>query len=156
MLPITDGVVTLRAMRADDTAMLIGGRDDEFHRFMGAGSPDPRPTAIIEVDGGVVGWVDHDHEDLRTWLEPHECNVGYHVFAAHRGRGIAKRAVRLLLGLVAREGIYDVATFLIDAENEPSLHVARAVGAVDCDRLSTADVSLTGRPQVFLVVGVTS
>ena len=32
--------------------------------------------------GIVVGWVDHDHDELHTWLEPHECNVGYHVFAA--------------------------------------------------------------------------
>ena len=98
-LPLTDGTVTLRSLREGDVALLIAERDAAFHRFMGEGSPDPRPTAIIEVDrevdragGIVVGWVDRDHDALHTWLEPHECNVGYHVFAAHRGQGIAQRA----------------------------------------------------------------
>ena len=57
-------------------------------RSWATGSPDPRPTAVIEVDGRAsVGWVDHDHDDAHTWLDADECNVGYHVFAAHRGRG---------------------------------------------------------------------
>ena len=83
-LPLSDGVVTLREVRAGDAEVLVAGRDDEFHRWMGDGSPDPKPTAIIEVDGEVVGWVDHDHDDTRTWLAPDECNVGYHLFAPHR------------------------------------------------------------------------
>ncbi len=124
---------------------------------MGEGSPDPRPTAVIEVDrevdragGIVVGWVDHDHDVLHTWLGPHECNVGYHVFAAHRGQGIAQRAVRLLLELLAREGIYEAATFLIDAENHSSLRVAAGVGATERWRRVEAD----GRTNVFLTVEI--
>lgn len=150
-LPVTDGVVTLREVRAGDAALLIAGRDDQFRRWMGAGSPDPRPTAIVERAAEVVGWVDHDHDEIRTWLEPHECNVGYAVFAAHRGHGVAARAVRLLLGVVAEEGRYRTATFLIDAQNEASLRVARAVGATEARRFD-----VDGRPQVLLTVPVGS
>ena len=148
-LPVSDGTITLRAMQDGDAAVLIAGRDAEFHRFMGAGSPDPRPVAIIEVDGELVGWVDYDQDD-RTWLAPHECNVGYHVFASHRRRGYARRAVQLLLDVLAVDERCSVATFLIDAENEPSLGVAHAVGAIERERLTFTD----GRPQVLLAVPI--
>jgi RimJ/RimL family protein N-acetyltransferase len=151
-LPLSDGVVTLREVRAGDAEVLVAGRDDEFHRWMGDGSPDPKPTAIIEVDGEVVGWVDHDHDDTRTWLAPDECNVGYHLFAPHRQRGYAARAVRLLLELLGRDKTYRVATFLIDAENEPSLRVANAVGAVERQRMTLAE----GRPQVLMALPLVS
>ena len=120
---------------------------------MGDGSADPRPTAIIEVEGEVVGWVDHDgygRQDGRDWLLPGQCNVGYHVFAPHRGRGIASRAVRLLLELLRADGDLREATFLVDAENEPSLRVARAVGATERERFANA----AGRPQVLLAVAI--
>jgi len=147
-LPLTDGTVTLRATRDGDGATLIAGRDAAFHRFMGEGTPDPRPTAVIEVDGELAGWVDYDDE--RSWLEPHQCNVGYHVFATHRGLGYATRAVRLLLELLAAQARYTEATFVIDAANGPSLRVATAVGATERDR----PVNTDGRPEVFLVVPV--
>ena len=150
----TDGVVTLRPPRDGDAATLIAGRDEEFHRFMGPGSDDPRPTAVIEVDGRdgpeVVGWVDHDDHHAHPWLTPSQCNVGYHVFAAHRGRGYAARAVRLLLDELGELGTCTEATFLVDAENVASLRVAGAVGAVEQDR----PVNAEGRPQEFLVVPV--
>jgi RimJ/RimL family protein N-acetyltransferase len=155
MQPRTDGVVTLRAPREGDAALLIAGRDAEFHRFMGEGSPEPRPRAVIEVGAEVIGWVDYDRDEIRSWLAPDECNVGYHVFAPHRGRGLASRAVRLLLDLVAEEGRFRFATFLIDADNEASLRVARAVGAVERRVFPDAVPEPGGgpsRPQVLLAV----
>jgi RimJ/RimL family protein N-acetyltransferase len=149
-LPRTDGVIVLRAMREGDAASLIARRDEEFHRWLGAGSPDPCPTAVIELDGAVVGWVDHDRGADHPWLTPGHCNVGYHVFAEHRRTGVATRAVRLLLDLLREEAACTEATFLVDAENEPSLHVARAVGAAERDRFPNAD----GRVQVLLVVSL--
>lgn len=148
-LPATDGVVTLREVRAGDAELLIAGRDDEFHRWMGDGSPDPRPTAVIELAGDVVGWIDHDHDD-RPWLTDGQCNVGYHVHAPYRRRGTATRAVRLLLRLLAQGERFTEATFLIDAENEASLRVARAVGALERERFPNADE----RPQVLLVTRI--
>jgi RimJ/RimL family protein N-acetyltransferase len=144
--------VTLREPKEGDAAILVAGRDEEFHRFLGAGRDEPRPIAVNEVDEGdgpaVVGWVDHDED--RDWLTPTQCNVGYHVFAAHRGRGYASRAVTLLLHRLGTEARYTEATFLIDTENGPSLRTAAAVGAVERDRWVDPD----GRSQVFLVVGL--
>jgi len=115
-------VVTLRPSTSADAPTLIAGRDAEFHRFMGDGSPDPRPTACIVVDGTVVGWVDHDID--RQWLAPGECNLGYNVFAAHRGHGYATRAVQLLLDHLAAGGELTTATLLINPANAASLALA--------------------------------
>jgi RimJ/RimL family protein N-acetyltransferase len=105
---------------------------------------------VIEVAGDLVGWVDHDSHDAHEWLLPGQCNVGYHVFERHRGHGLATRAVRLLLELLRADEDIREAAFLVDAENEPSLRVARAVGATERERFANDD----GRPQVLLVVAV--
>jgi len=122
----TDGVVTIRAATAADVPALIAGRDEEFHRFLGPGHPEPRPLACIVVDGGVVGWVDYDHD--RGWLEPDEVNLGYSVFAPHRGNGYATRAVELLLGHLAEDTDWAVATLLIHPDNQRSLALAARMG----------------------------
>ena len=101
-------------------------------------------------DGEVVGWVDHEGHETHEWLLPGQCNVGYHVFAPHRGRGIASAAVRLLLERLRADDEVREAAFLVDAENEPSLRVALAVGATERERFANA----AGRPQVLLVVAV--
>jgi RimJ/RimL family protein N-acetyltransferase len=142
-LPITDGVVTLRAVVASDTATLVAGRDAESRRFLGDGDPDPRPVACIEVDGSVIGWVDHDHD--RSWLGADEVNVGYQLVAEHRGRGYATRAVGLLLSHLADDTAWRVATLLIDRDNARSLALARRLGV---DRRADLD----GHPYFGIVV----
>ena len=126
LVGITDGVVTLRASGPDDAPILIAGRDDEWRRWMAPGDDDPRPTACIVVRDEVVGWVDFDlgHE----YLQPGDVNVGYNVFAPHRGNGYATRAVRLLMHHLSLHTDHDAATLLIDEGNERSLAIARRLG----------------------------
>lgn len=131
--PLSDGVVTIRPMGLGDADTLIEGRDEEFHRFLGEGSADPAPAACIVVDGGVVGWVDYDHD--RSWLEPTELNLGYHVFAPHRGNGYATRAVLLLMQHLQRDTSWAVATLLIDPSNARSLALAARAGFTRVDDL---------------------
>jgi RimJ/RimL family protein N-acetyltransferase len=120
-----NGAVRLRPPRAGDAAVLIAARDDAFHRWLGAGSDNPAPTACIVVGEQVVGWIDYDHEPDHDWLGDGEVNIGYFVFAEHRGNGYATQAVELLLQHLALDTQYTTATLLIDPENEASLAVAR-------------------------------
>ena len=138
----TDGVVIIRPPQAGEQVTLIAGRDDEFHRWMGDGDPEPEPTGCIVVAGSVVGWVDYDVD--RSWLEPGEVNIGYAVFASHRGNGYASRAVELLLSRLATDTAHTVATLLIDKENERSLVVAARTGFVPCWEIG--DSRLLKRP----------
>jgi RimJ/RimL family protein N-acetyltransferase len=96
---------------------------------MGSGSAEPRPTACITLDDRVVGWV--DWETGHAWLGAGEVNVGYNVFAEHRGAGYATRAVMLLLHRLAIEGEYRSASVLIDRDNVESHGVAVRAGFVD-------------------------
>lgn len=123
---VSDGVVTLRPTTNADAPLLLAGRDATFHRFLGDGGSEPRPFACIVVDGRVVGWIDHDSD--REWLKPNEVNVGYNVFAKHRGKGFATRALLLLVQLLAGDEPQRVATLLISTENADSLSVARRAG----------------------------
>jgi RimJ/RimL family protein N-acetyltransferase len=129
----TDGIVTLRPSGPGDVDALVTGRDDLSRRFLGEGNPDPRPVACIEVAAEVAGWVDWDVE--RTWLEPGEVNLGYQLFAAHRGQGCAARAVQLLLHRLALTGEHRTATLLIDPANERSLALAERLRFTRVDDL---------------------
>jgi RimJ/RimL family protein N-acetyltransferase len=122
----TDGVVTLRRLDAGDAAVLIAGRDDEWRRWLGPRTDDPTPLACIIVEGEVVGWVDYDTD--REWLEAGEVNIGYNVFADHRPRGYASRAVDVLIGYIGRTTPYRTATLLINPENIGSVAVAAKLG----------------------------
>lgn len=119
---MSDGLVLIRPLERGDGALLIAGRDAEWKRFLGPGDDDPRPAACIVVDGTVVGWVDYDVD--RAWLVGGEVNLGYNVFASHRGKGYASRAVQLLMKHLATDTDHHTATLLIHPENERSLALA--------------------------------
>ncbi len=127
ILPMSDGVITVRPLASGDQAVLVAGRDGESRRWLGEGSDDPTPAGCIVAGGQVVGWVDYDTD--RDWLRPDQVNVGYQVFPEHRGNGYATRAVRLLVQHLAARTSYREATLLIDERNAASLAVAERLGA---------------------------
>jgi RimJ/RimL family protein N-acetyltransferase len=108
--------------------VLIAGRDDEFHRWLGPGSDDPRPTACIVVNDEIVGWIDYETD--REWLPVGAVNIGYFLFATARGKGYATRAMDLLLEHLATQPHVDTATVLIDPGNVRSLAVAERAGFI--------------------------
>ena len=126
VLPAYDGVVMVRPFAIGDRQLIVDERDEDCDRWLGRGSPDPSPTACIEVDGHVVGWIDADPSP--AWLLPGEVNVGYSVFPSHRGNGYAARAVRLLAAEIDEPGLRR-ALLVIDVDNHASIRVARAAGA---------------------------
>jgi RimJ/RimL family protein N-acetyltransferase len=107
--PLGDGVVTLRPPEERDLdAIDQGSRDRDVSRWVGrpegsapeilalnrrrwaAGSPT---FAICDVDDACVGhvWINLSATDAATG------SVGYWLLPASRGRGLATRAVRLLV-----------------------------------------------------------
>jgi RimJ/RimL family protein N-acetyltransferase len=76
----------------------------------------------------VIGWVDYDHDPDHDWLSAGEVNIGYFVFAEHRGNGYATQAVEALLHHLAQDTQFTTATLLIDPANEASLTVAVRCG----------------------------
>jgi aminoglycoside phosphotransferase (APT) family kinase protein len=123
---LTDGEVCLRAFEPEDAPALVAGRDEEWARWLGPGHPDPQPTACIVVREEIVGWVDAD--PAAPELRPGEVNLGYHVFAPHRGRGYATRALLLMLRRLAAASGHHTATLSIDRGNAASLEVATKAG----------------------------
>ncbi len=123
---VTDGVVSIRSPEPGDAAVLIAGRDEQFARWLGAGSPEPAPLACIERGGEVIGWVDVDTD--RDWLDDGEVNVGYHLFSSETGQGHTTRAVMLLLHHLAVRTDHRTATVLVDPANARSLALAGRCG----------------------------
>lgn len=125
---LTDGLLTVRSPVLADRPALVALRDEQFRRFVGAGSPDPKPTFCIVVDGEVVGWVDADEPGLHPWLTDDELNLGYALHPDHRRRGYATRAVMLLLHHLSQTSRASAATLAIDLDNERSVAIARRCG----------------------------
>jgi len=76
----------------------------------------------------MVGWVDYETDAEHAWLGPGEVNVGYNVFAPHRRKGYASRAVELLMQWLAHNTDHHTAALLIDPDNTRSLRLARRLG----------------------------
>lgn len=122
IVAMSDGKIALRPPRPGDAQVLIAGRDELFHRWLGPGSDDPKPAACITVGDQIIGWVDYDSE--REWLRRGEVNIGYNLFAPYRRNGYATRAVQLLTHHLALRTDTETATLVIDADNGPSIALA--------------------------------
>jgi [ribosomal protein S5]-alanine N-acetyltransferase len=143
---LSDGVVRLRLMTdADVPAIVAAVQDPQIPRFTtvpapyteqearqwrrtastGLGAGTDLPTLIVDAAGdellGAVGLHNLDPETGR-------CSAGYWVAAEARGRGVARRGLRLLAGFAFDElGVRRIEAW-IEPENAASLRVAEAVG----------------------------
>jgi RimJ/RimL family protein N-acetyltransferase len=162
--PVTysDGVLTIRPQRVDDIDRHMeaiddaqidwlwnpGGRDEweamapaeqREHNVthlrtcqdtFGAG-----PTWTFSADLADASYVVYVDCDLANpHVSPGEANISYTAHPAYRGRGYTARAVRLLTRFLVDHTGAASAHIIVDARNEPSLRVARAVGATAAER----------------------
>lgn len=158
----TDGVVTIRPQEASDLEMDLSAKDDaqidwlwlpgqresweamtpaqrRAHAAQGLAANAARfvagPTWSFAVDGPGAPYVAYVDADLANPHVPRgEANISYTAHPEHRGRGHVSRAVRLLLRFLAEHTGARTAHLVVDADNEPSLRVARAVGASAVER----------------------
>jgi RimJ/RimL family protein N-acetyltransferase len=137
--PLTDGVVTVRQRRAADVAAIAAAsHDPQTLRWLVDPAMDAeasrtsmsrveeawrsgRAAPLTISDAGTdeaVGIINVQFSDDT------QASVAYSVFPAHRGQGIAPRAVRLVTGWALRD--LGVAQVLLEAdeENAASLRVA--------------------------------
>jgi RimJ/RimL family protein N-acetyltransferase/8-oxo-dGTP pyrophosphatase MutT (NUDIX family) len=109
---LTDGVVTLRPWRDSDTEAAVAGHDDEIALWFGWDPADVsverhrnavrdwredyaadrrRTSFVIEHEGELVGSVEITRQGT------HGASLSWVLYAGHRGRGHAARAVRVLV-----------------------------------------------------------
>jgi RimJ/RimL family protein N-acetyltransferase len=143
--PLSDDVITLRAMKAKDAdALTVACQDPEIARWTRVPIPYRRADALswiagseLELDAGVtIGWLAVDDEDrllasisvMQIDRRAGTGEIGYWVAPEARGRGVATRAVRLVrdwapagLGLTTIE-------IEVHEDNLASQAVARAAG----------------------------
>jgi RimJ/RimL family protein N-acetyltransferase/8-oxo-dGTP pyrophosphatase MutT (NUDIX family) len=145
---LTDGVVTLRPFRDDDVDEAVAGHDEVIAHWFGwppdGVTPDRMRQAIadwresyaddraqvafaIEAEGVVVGSVDVRRRDAGVG------ELSWALYRGHRGRGLATRAVRILIDYALTEvgqgGLgYTRVEAKVEPENTTSLRVATRSG----------------------------
>jgi RimJ/RimL family protein N-acetyltransferase len=148
--PLSDGVITLRPMTAQDAdAITAAAQDPEIPRWTRVPVPYRRADALswvagaeLELDAGVtIGWLAVDHEDrllasisvMEIDREARTGEIGYWVAREARGRGVATRAVRLVRDWAAAELGLSTIEIEVHEDNLASQAVARAAGFVEDD-----------------------
>ncbi|MGA0604322.1 GNAT family N-acetyltransferase [Caulobacter sp. KR2-114] len=139
---LTDGVVMLDGHVGADAAAHHAGEDAEMRRRFHA----PRPATLQEIRAAVQRWVDAlaapaptrvyalrdgagvlmgGAEARRTGAS--SADVSYWIYPAFRGRGLAARALALLVDALGQSGIATVEAH-IDPDNLASRRTAERAG----------------------------
>ncbi len=169
----TDGVVTIRPLRADDIDRHMEAIDDEQIDWLW--DPDHRATwktmtpvqqrehnaAYLRAcqdgfgngpkwafsadlaDASYVAYVDCDLANCSD-VPRGDANISYTGHPAYRGQGNVSSAVRLVASFLRDHTGAGSAHIIVDEANEPSLRVARAVGATRAGRW----IDEHGRPMI--------
>jgi RimJ/RimL family protein N-acetyltransferase len=143
--PLSDGVITLRAMTGTDAdALTAACQDPEIPRWTRVPVPYRRADALawvagseLELDAGItIGWLAVDADGallasvavMQIDRKTGTGEIGYWVAREARGRGVATRAVRLVREWAGRELGLTTLEILVHEDNTPSIRVARAAG----------------------------
>lgn len=145
---LTDGTVTLRPWRDSDVDEAIAGHDEEIAHWFGSPVVTPSREAMLRaIERWREGWV--RGRSIASFVIEHrgaiagsvevqrasdvQGDLSWAVYAGHRGRGFAARAVRILTDWAMTEtgqgglGFRRVEAF-IEPDNTPSLRVATRAG----------------------------
>jgi RimJ/RimL family protein N-acetyltransferase len=137
--PLTDGVVTLRPMRADDLpAVEQAAIDPEIRRWIGAFEGSPSDVLRAWIDGWEAGTAaafavcapapdcgGHVLVELRNSGRAH---LEYWLLPRWRGRGLAGRALRLASAWACRDLGRARLELWTEPENHRSQRVAEGAG----------------------------
>ncbi|HEY3743008.1 MAG TPA: GNAT family N-acetyltransferase [Bryobacteraceae bacterium] len=147
-LELTDGLILLRPLRADDAAHHLAGEDDEIARWLSGGRSTLRnvqdyitrcqaswrsngPLRAFGVfdcrSGRLIGSVE---ANLAYVLESDQVNVSCGVFPEWRGRGVALRALDLMGEYLAAATDVRQMILRIAPENTKSVKLAVKAGCV--------------------------
>ena len=143
---LTDGVLILKPLDADDSSEWLAGEDEEQLRWFEA----PRPAQLLDVQRFITScqesWRTMGHHrhwgirrvnsdsliggvDLRL-LENGDVNLSYVVFPDFRRRGFARRASVLALNYASTEMRATTVVIKMLPENISSKTLALSLGAI--------------------------
>ncbi len=147
---LSDDAILLRPLEPGDAAPHVAGEDEASRRWLNEGHASTLEGTLHWIeentqmwrDGGprlafgirdaqteeLVGMVEANTDSLTLGLLPGEVNISYQVYAPYRGRGMATRAVRLLLEHLKSIPAAHTAAIQTEPGNPSSAHVAVRAG----------------------------
>lgn len=147
---LTDGVIFLRPLRAEDAADHLAGEDEEMAKWLSGGrSTLPTVEAFIRNNqeswrnGGprrafgvfdcasnrLTGFIE---VNLARLVEPGQVNISYGVFRQWRRQGVALRAINLMAEYLRTATEVRQMVLRVAPENTASLKLAEKAGFTYC------------------------
>lgn len=164
---VTDGVVALRPLSADDAPVHLAGEDHELIRWLNGG-PGTQATVRAHVErarwmwaaGGpvftsgirlaaadvLVGTIDIQLQ--QPYATENQANLAFGLYPAWRGQGVATRAVLLAMCFLRERTDVDEALIRVDPRNRAAAAVARRAGFALIGRATeeSADLDWYAKP----------
>jgi RimJ/RimL family protein N-acetyltransferase len=142
LISVTDGRISIRSPQLDGIELPCADN----------AGPPAGPVGVVSVAREIAGWVSYDGQ--LPWLGPGDVLLRYGMEAQHGSRGLAFRAVQLLLHHLATRTEHRTAMLEVRPGDRDALEVASAAGFVPS--ASTGGGSLFSRsvPPVSYTDGV--
>lgn len=155
---LSDGVIFLRPLTADDAEEHLAGEDEEMAKWLSGGhstaetvktflerneqswrTGGPRRAFGIRdcQTGRLIGSIEMN--TAFPELEPGQVNVSYGIFPQWRGRGLVLRAIKLMAEYLRRDTKVSEILLRISPENIASLKVAERAGFAVCGVFDEAE-----------------